>query len=332
MSGLPPLGLPKASWSEVPQLLTTAASLFVVILAQSAATSRAYATRYQEHCSEDADLVGLGLACVGAGLSGTFVVNGSPSKTQMLDGAGGRSQIASLTACAVILVVLLFLTGPLSYLPEAVLAAVVFLVGVQMVDAKGMRTIFTQRLDEFVVALITAVVVVFVGVEQGILIAMAFSVITLVRHGYKPYNTLVVADDRHNLHTVPLTSATAFLLPGLIVYRFAANLIYANANRFSEEVLGLVKNATGRVSWLCIDAASINVVDFSGAATLRETHSALKEQGVRLVFAEMYPTVRADCDRSGLTEAVGKGAFFATVAEMEEAFQKSMAPLTHSAV
>ena len=119
--------------------------MFIVILAQSAATSRAYATRYSESFSENIDLVGLGLANIGAGLSGTFVVNGSPTKTQMVDSAGGRSQLATLTTAVLTLIVLLFLTKPLAYMPEAVLSSVVFLIGVELVDAKGMRKIFAER-------------------------------------------------------------------------------------------------------------------------------------------------------------------------------------------
>ena len=104
-------------------------SLFVVILAQSAATSRAYAMKYGDSFEENVDLVGLGLASLGAGVSGTFPVNGSPTKTEMVDSAGGRSQLSQLTAGAIVVVVLLFLTGPLADMPNAVLAAVVFLIG-----------------------------------------------------------------------------------------------------------------------------------------------------------------------------------------------------------
>src|ERR1035438_9139896 len=108
-----PLGPPPLSWHAARILAGAAASMFVVILAQSAATSRAYAVKYEEPFSEDTDLVGLGAANVVAAFSGTFVVNGSPTKTQMVDSAGGRSQLAPLTTSVVVLIVLLLLTGPL---------------------------------------------------------------------------------------------------------------------------------------------------------------------------------------------------------------------------
>ncbi len=173
-SGLPQIGLPDVtiSFSLIQQLLPTAFSLFVVILAQSAATSRAYAARYGERFSENVDIVGLSLANIGAGLTGTFVVNGSPTKTQMVDSAGGRSQIATLTTSVIVVIVVLFLTVPLSYMPNAVLSSVVFMIGLELVDVKGMRKIFAARPSEFWVAALTAAVVVFIGVEQGIILAM----------------------------------------------------------------------------------------------------------------------------------------------------------------
>ena len=135
--GLPALGLPALGWHDAAALLGVALSMFVVILAQSAATSRAYAGKYEEPFSEATDLVGLGAANAAAAFTGTFVVNGSPTKTQIVDSAGGRSQLAQLTASAVVLIVLLLLTGPLAYLPDAALAAVVFLIAVELVERHG---------------------------------------------------------------------------------------------------------------------------------------------------------------------------------------------------
>ena len=157
--------------------------------------------KYADSFDENVDLVGLGMANLAAGISGTFVVNGSPTKTEMVDSAGGRSQISQLTAAAIVVVVLLFLTVPLSYMPNAVLAAVVFLIGLRLVDAKGMADIYRLRKGEFVVAAITAATVVIVGVEQGIILAIAISIIEHIHHSYRPHDTLMArADDGRDPH------------------------------------------------------------------------------------------------------------------------------------
>jgi sulfate permease, SulP family len=324
--GLPKIGLPTGVTMNPPifgELLGVAVSMFIVILAQSAATSRAYAARYSESFSENIDLVGLGLANVGAGLSGTFVVNGSPTKTQMVDSAGGHSQLATLTTSAIVLIVLLFLTKPLAYMPEAVLSSVVFLIGVELVDALGMRRILAERPFEFWVALITAVVVVFVGVEQGIILAILLSILIHTRHGYKPKNALLAVDDTGRAHMVPVSSH-AQTIPGLMIYRYHHSMYYANAELFSQEVLELVNTAQPPLSWFCIDATAVDDIDFTAAATLRETYKLLKEKGIRLVMAEVDEDIRGELDRSEVTQLLGKDAFFENLADVEEAYRATV--------
>jgi len=213
----------------------------VVILSQSAATSRAYAAKYNDRFDENVDMLGLGMANLGAGLSGTFIVNGGPTNTAMVAGGGGRSQISQITTSAIVLLVLLFLTGPLAHLPDAVLAAIVFLVAVKMIDIKGMTRIFVEARTEFWVALVTAATVVVVGVEQGIVLAMILSLLDHVRRSYRGTNSVIAADKRKKGWQMVALSAPLQIAPGLIVYRFSHSLYYANAGQFADEVLELAK-------------------------------------------------------------------------------------------
>ena len=233
-SGLPHIGFPHGvSWSDAAGLFAISVSMVLVILAQSAATSRAYAVKYRERFVENDDLVGLSAANLAAGFSGTFVVNGSPTKTEMVDEAKSRTQVAQLTTAVVVAIVLLFLTAPLQYLPNAVLSAVVFLIGLKLVDIANMREIWRLRQEEFWVSLATAAVVVGVGVEQGIILAIVLSVILHVRRHYTPRNRVVTWDADGQLtlsHPEPGTVSE----PGLVVYRFAVGLFYANAERLAE--------------------------------------------------------------------------------------------------
>jgi MFS superfamily sulfate permease-like transporter len=169
-------------------------SCYIVILAQRAATSRADALRYRERFDENLDLVGFALVNAAAACSGTFVVNGSPAKTAMVDTAGSRSQLSHLATATMVLLVLLFLTGPLSHLPNAVLAAIVFLIGVKLIDYRGLAEIRRKNNAEFRLAVVTAATVVLVGVEEGILLAVVLSLLDHVRHGYRPYTAVLLQD------------------------------------------------------------------------------------------------------------------------------------------
>jgi sulfate permease, SulP family len=321
-SGLPRFGFPSLhpDFDLLMKLGPTAFSIFVVILAQSAATSRAYAARYQERLDENMDLLGLCLANLGAGLSGSFVVNGSPTATQMVDSAGGRSQVSQITSSCIILLVLLFLTGPLAYMPGAVLSAVVFLICVDLVDVKGLRRIYRERPWEFWVALITTATVVLVGVEQGILLAMFLSLIIHTRHGYHPKNALIVPAPPGGWKTQPLDTRHQ-MLPGLLIYRFTHGMYYANAGILAEEVTVLVQESQPPLVWFCIDMAAVDDIDFSAADTLRTLHASLQERNIRLVLSEVSSDVKEDLDRSGLTNLLGEDAVYSSGTGVIRAFK-----------
>lgn len=307
--GLPSLSLPTEvmTLDNVQALLPTVISLVVVILAQSAATSRAYAMKYSDSFEENVDLVGLGLANAAAGISGTFVVNGSPTKTEMVDSAGGRSQVSQLTAAAIVAIVLLFLTGPLAYMPNAVLASVVFIIGVRLIDYRGMADILRLRPGEFVVAAITAVVVVVVGVEQGIILAMALSILEHIVHSYRPYDSAVIRDDRGRPLTVPRKPGVPVpqVAPGTVVYRFGASIYYANATRLTAEIMDIVDQADPPLQTLVLEASAVGDIDYSGADAIRQILDELKARSITLVLADLDPEVRAQLDAYGLAEKIG---------------------------
>ena len=329
--GLPPIGLPAIPadqlTSDIEALLPVVFSMFVLILAQSAATSRAYAMKYDDSFDENVDLIGLGLGTLAAGISGTFVVNGSPTKTEMVDSAGGRSQIAQLTTAAIVVVVLLFLTGPLSYMPNAVLSAVVFLIGIKLVDYVGMEGIYKLRRDEFVVAAITAATVVIVGVEQGIILAIILSVVVVLMHVYKPHDRVLsyAADGEPKFDSIADATQGAEsyqALPGLLIYLFGAELFYANANRFSEQIMELVEAAQPPVKWFALDAAAMGDVDFSGADSLRQVADEMERRQAKLVICSLNPAVRKLLDAYGLTDKIGTAYIFATPQDVMAAYRK----------
>jgi MFS superfamily sulfate permease-like transporter len=307
--GLPELGFPAVPLSDIPVLLNLAAACFVIILAQSATTSRAYASKFSDSVDENVDLVGLGLANIAAGLSGTFIVNGSPTKTEMVYSAGGRTQLTHLTTVAVVLVVLLFITRPLAYLPAAVLSTVVFLIGLRLVDVEGMTSLRGRRPVEFAVALVTAATVIFIGVGQGIAIAVAASIIAHLRHSYRPLNSLIVPTPEGSTRNTPVTEGQQ-ALEGLIIYRFGADLYFANEKRFIEEIITLARDADPPLRWFCLSAANIGDIDYSGAETLKRVHEELAKRGIVLVMSDVKEPVLAKLERDGIVETIGREYIF----------------------
>jgi high affinity sulfate transporter 1 len=321
-SGLPSIGLPSGvTWHDAAKLLPAAVSMFLVILAQSAATSRAYAVKYNERFTENTDLVGLGLANLTAGLSGTFVVNGSPTKTEMVDEAKSHTQVAQLTTAVVVAVVLLFLTKPLQYLPNAVLSSVVFLIGVKLIAVRGMRAIYGLRRDEFWVALVTAIVVVVLGVEQGIILAIVLSLILHVKRHFTPHDAVVRWDEQGRLRLAEPTPGTV-TEPGLVIYRFPVGIFYANAVRLSEDAMRLV-NVPDPPRWFVLDAEAIDDIDYTGAQTLLELADHLKERGIVLAVAEASDDIRRELDRFGLTDKIGPDRYLDSLQAAREAFRNS---------
>ena len=302
--GLPAFTVPTVSLAQLSVLVPIAASLFLVVLAQSAATSRAYALKFGDTFDEDVDLVGLALANVSAGVTGTFVVNGSPTKTEMVESAGGRSQISQLTAAALVLLVLAFLTGPLAILPRAVLSAVVFLIGLRLVDLGHFRAIWRVTKPEFAVALATAATVMFVGVEQGIVFAIVLSVIIHLSHSYRPYDYVLVREEDGHWHSRPRDSG-AQAAPGVVIYRFGASLYYANANRFDAEIRHLIDTSRPPLRALIVSAEAIGDIDYTAAEMLRHLIADVHDKDVRLIVTDLAHNVRAELVTYGLGDAIG---------------------------
>jgi SulP family sulfate permease len=310
--GLPSFGLPFGSWGETVQLLPVAASCFVVIIAQSAATARAFATRYQERIDEDADIFGLAVANGAAAVSGAFVVNGSPTQTAMADRAGARGQLAQVAFAGCVLVVLLTLTAPLQYLPRCVLAAIVFTIAIGMIDVAALRAMRPESPGEFRLAIATAGAVAVIGVEQGVLLAIALSLLRHVRQSYRPHTAVLQRDpeEGHGWIATPATPGRQ-TEPGLILYRFGADLFYANAARFADELRALVDGAPCPVRWVIIEAGAITDLDYTAARVVLALIEELIQRKVEIAFARVSPSLRADMDRHGVTIVIGADKLFA---------------------
>ncbi|ACD20216.1 SulP family inorganic anion transporter [Paraburkholderia phytofirmans] len=312
--GLPPLRVPSVTWQQMLDLLPVAASCFVMIVAQSAAASRVFAERHHEPVDTNADLLGIAAANAAAAFSGAFVVNGSPTQTAMADLAGTRSQFAQLVFAAVVVAVLLFFSRFLQYLPHCILASIVFTIAIGLINLKTLFAIRRESPGEFSLAVFTAAAVVLIGVEHGILVAVALSLLRHVRHSYRPHTMILAPGDDGVWVPVPAVPGIQ-TAPGMIVYRFGADLFYANDHFFVDDTRRLIDLAPSKVRCFVIDASAITDIDYSASRSIGELCQTLKSEGIEVLFARVNRYLRSDMDRHGITPIVGEGCIFNTLHE-----------------
>ena len=288
--GFPEFGLPDyVTWRDIPKAATVAIGCAVVILAQSAATARSFAQRHGENADVNRDIVGLSAANIVAGFSSTFVVNGSPTKTELLESEHGRTQVANITMALIALIVVVFFDGALAYMPHAVLSAIVAVVAVRLIDVDQFRRMWRVAKYEFTIAVLTAVVVLIFGVQNGVVVAMGVSLLAIVRRQYRPERFVVGVSDHGRRRRYESAKPGAESMPGLIVFRYDADLFYANASRFSDEVAALVRAAPHPVRWLVLDCTVIGDVDYTASVMLKDLITFVHKRNVHFVLAGVDP-------------------------------------------
>lgn len=323
-AGLPGISVPQVEAGEVARMVATAASIAVVVLAQSAAVSRSFALKNHYPVSVRQDMAGLALANLGSAFTSGFAINGSPPRTAAGDGARSRSQLINIVMAVTVGLVLLFLTGLFEYIPSAVLDAVVFTIGLLLVKWQTLREVARASRSEFLVAMVTLLVVAFVGVEQGVLLAIVLSLVDRLRRQYHPHSEVLASEGevasrlayRLSLHG-PLPPGA---LDGVVVYRFGAPLFFANATYFGEQVRHLLEGepVAGRV--VVLDAAAMEDLDYTGAQTLAELGREIRAAGGELVLTETSDEVLA------MVAATGIGDDLRLVPRLEDAVRVRPAP------
>ena len=194
-------------------------------------------------------------------------------------------------------------------------------VAIRLVDLRGILEIQKESPGEFALAVFTAGVVVGIGVEQGILLAMIVSLLRIVRHSYRPHTGVLVKGEGDMWQPLPPVPGTV-TEPGLVLYRFGAALFYANAGRFSDEICDLVGPEPSPVRWLVVDAGAITHVDYTAARVVRELQKELDRKGVTLVFAHVRADLKPDLDRHHLTEVIGPTRIFDHLHPAMDAYHK----------
>jgi MFS superfamily sulfate permease-like transporter len=215
-----------------------------------------------------------------------------------------------------VLLFTLFFTVLLQDMPKAVLGGIVFLIGVSLIDLPGMKRLWIRRRSEFVVALTTAIAVFAVAVEQGIIIAVVLSLLDLIRRQYKPGDYVLGRDKTGEPVYLPAKPGTQSL-PGLVIFRYDAELLYANVNRFVDQFESVISAAPDPVRWVALDCAAIPDIDYSAGVSLTNLVQFSRAHNARFVLLRPDPELLATLKAYGTLDTIGEDNIFQT---LEDAF------------
>ena len=311
--GLPSFAVPHASWSDARRLAGPALTVTFLCVAQTAATVRAANAGAPATGDFNRDLMAVGAGSLAAGLAGSFAVNASPPRTAVVTAAGGRSQLASVIAAGVVVVVVLVATGLLKDLPLATLGAILVFVATRLFHLGQLRDILRFDRMEFGLALVTLLTVTFIGIEQGIVVAVLLSLADRTRRSARPRDTILGREVGTPHWIPPDVGRPTEQVPGILVYLLYAPLWYGNADYVRLRVRELIDTATEPVHAFVLDADGISDIDYTGALALGELATELKHRNVTTAIARSSHLVHHDLKHSGLLKDIGGDLLFASV-------------------
>jgi high affinity sulfate transporter 1 len=284
-AGLPHLQIPRFSLSLIPSLLGDAAGLALVSFSSMMLTARSFAARNRYDIDVDKEFAALGMANLASAISQGFAVSGADSRTAMNDAAGGKTQVAGLIAGGTIAVVLLFFTGLLRFVPSAALGAILVKAGFSLVDIKSLKQLLQIDWTEFALSLVATLGVVAIGAIEGILFVVILAILRFVRLVARPkLEVLGKVEGTPGFH--PLQQhEKASTVPGVLILRFNAPIVFFNAPYFKRELLSAAAQTSPPLKWIILDMLPITMVDATGLETAMALADELRERGVQLVAA-----------------------------------------------
>ncbi|MBE2234762.1 MAG: SulP family inorganic anion transporter [Anaerolinea sp.] len=314
-AGLPSLAIPAVKVQDVFTLLPAALALTILIYADEVLTARVFAAKHGQKIDANQEFVAIGMANIGAGILTGFPAATSGSRTAVSDQMGGKSQWVGLIAAALTVVFLLFFTPLLAPLPTVVLGAVIIVASLGLLDVAAFRFLRQVRPAEFWLAIVTALGVLTVGILQGILVAVMLSLINVIFHISRPHDALLDDVDAAGgtIYREVADKETALTEPGLIVYRFDAPLVFANAAFFSERLAELVANAGPGLQCVILDAEAISDFDSTAAEALESLDADLDRLNVELWIARANGPLRELLTSTGLTKRLGTEHIYPSV-------------------
>ena len=312
-AGLPGLSFPAVDPGDAAQLLLPALGIAVVGFSDSLLLSRSLASGPAEQVDADQELLALAGLNAAAGVTGSFPVGASGSRSAVNVGLGGRTQVVSLAQAGTVVIVLLLLTPALALLPKAVLAAVIMYAALSLVDVPEWRALARGSRGELLIAGVTVLGMLTVGLLPALVLAVALSLLDVVRRSAEPRDAVLGWSVEHHRHVDVALNPDALLVPGVVVYRLDDRLFFANCRYFAARVEQAVHGSPTQPRVFVFDAEVVSHLDAAAAATMRRLVERLTAQGVRFVLARARAVVREQLDRYGLADVLPPEMRYPTV-------------------
>jgi high affinity sulfate transporter 1 len=316
--GVLPQGFPRPSFpsvhvADLAPLLAAAFGITLVAIGDTISTSVGFADRRGYEVDSDQELVGIGSANLLAGLFQGFPVSTSSSRTAVAEQSGAKTQLTGVVAAASVLAMLLFAPGLVRNLPQPALAAIVIVAAISLFDGPALRHLWTVRRSEFVLAAICILGVALVGVLEGIVIAVGVAIFQIFAAAWRPHSAVLGKPEGvsgyHDLKRYP----DGKLTEGLLMVRWDAPLMFANANLFRNFVRLHVSSTEPTPFWVLVAAEPITDVDTTAADMLVDLDEELNAAGIHLILAELKDPVRDKIERYGLYDTIDRKHFYPTI-------------------
>ena len=313
--GLPHLAIPAVSFQDILTLLPAALALTILIYADEILTARVFASKHGQKTDANQEFVAIGMANIGAGFLTGFPAALSASRTSVSDQMGGKSQWVGLIAAALTIIFLLFLTPLLAPLPTVALGAIIIVASLGLIDIAAFRFLRQVRSSEFWLAVVTTLGVLTVGILQGILVAVILSLVNILYHLRQPHDALLddVDISGGTVYRSVTDKETVLTEPGLIVYRFDAPLVFANAAFFTERLEDLIASAGTDLKCVVLDSEAISDFDSTAAEALENLDADLGRRNVELWIARANEPLRDLLQATGLTARIGEENIYPSV-------------------
>jgi high affinity sulfate transporter 1 len=322
-AGLPHLVIPVVSFQDILALLPAALALTILIYADEILTARVFSLKHGQKMDANQEFVAIGMANIGAGLLTGFPSALSASRTAVSDQMGGKSQWVGIFATALTIIFLLFLTPLLAPLPTVALGAIIIVASIGLIDMAAFRFLRKVGRAEFWLAVVTALGVLTVGILQGILVAVVLSLVNVIYHISRPHDALLDDVDVNGgtVYRGVADKETALTEPGLIVYRFDAPLVFANAAFFTERLEDLIANTGAGLKCVVLDAEAISDFDSTAAEALENVDTELERRGVELWIARANEPLRNLLQVTALTAKIGENNIHPSVRAAVSAYR-----------